>query len=148
MTSFDKAYKGRYLETMKTIVIAGSASLQTQADYWKSHWEQLGYFVIDYPKPISPDAFLNEYPAVFQSFFDHLKETDVVFVMNEDKHSVQGYIGAETFAELAYSVYLRMKSSSKPRVIVMKQPSSDVRGTEELDLWHKLGLIEYFTPIR
>jgi hypothetical protein len=128
---------------MQKVVIAGSASLEAEVLKWKDHWEQNGFLVLDYPRPIHPDSFLSEYPSVFKNFFDHIADSDVFFVMNESKNEVQGYVGAETFAELAYAVYLKMKSGNSPKITLLQKADAKVRGSEKIELWEKLGLITY-----
>jgi hypothetical protein len=128
---------------MQKVTIAGSASLEAEVLKWKEHWEQKGFLVLDYPRPIHPDSFLSEYPSVFKNFFDHVAQSDIFFVMNENKNGVRGYIGAETFAELAYSVYLKMKSGMSPEITILQRPDAKARGSEEIKLWERLGLINY-----
>jgi len=87
----------------KKVVIAGSASLLERVVYWKNFWEDQGCCVTDYPAPINKENFLEEYPKVHKDFFQNITEADIVFVMNEDKNGITGYLGAESFAEMALS---------------------------------------------
>ena len=128
---------------MKTVVIAGSARLEMEVQKWKRHWEEKQDVVLDYPRPIPSDRFLEKYPSVFEKFFDHLAQADVVFVMNEPKNGIPGYIGPETFAELAYAVYLRMKTRRRPEILVLSRPQPEMRGSEEVFLWEKLGMLKF-----
>lgn len=127
---------------MEKIVIAGSASLQEQINYWKDYWENAGLEVIDYPSPISPETFLDDYPTVHTQFFQAITETDVLFVMNEDKRGIKGYIGPETFAEMCFGVAQNLVYHKSIEVILLQIPSDGVPACEEVKLWLKLGWIK------
>src|SRR5262245_26190131 len=116
---------------MKTIAISGSASMEIQALKWKAYWERLGYRVLDWPKPIAAASIDAEYPRVFKAFFDHIAEAEIFFVMNEEKNGIAVYIGAAAFSELTYAIYLRMKSSKKPKIFLLNPPEKAARGSEE-----------------
>jgi hypothetical protein len=73
---------------MKKVVIAGSSSLQEKIQYRKKFWEDKGYSVINYPAPIPKENFLEEYPGVHTKFFKDITETDILFVMNENKKDI------------------------------------------------------------
>jgi len=45
--------------------------------------------VIDYPLAIDQATFLEDYPQVHKKFFAAIMETDILFVMNEDKKGVK-----------------------------------------------------------
>lgn len=62
--------------------------------------------------------------------------------MNEDKNGISGYIGAETFAELAYVVANRLLGKQQVRAILLKMPESRVQSYEEIKLWHQLGWVQ------
>jgi hypothetical protein len=130
---------------MKSVVIAGSASLQAEVSKWVTFWQDRNFSVLDYPRPIAAEKFIREYPTVFQNFFDRIQETDVFFVMNENKNGMSGYIGAETFAELAFAVYLRLKAKNKPEIVLLQPPCVQMRGHDEIKVWHELGLIKYLS---
>ncbi len=77
---------------MKKIVIAGSASLLEKIGEWKGFWESRGYDVINHPVRIAPESFLTEYPKIHADFFRDITKADVLFVMNEDKNGISGYL--------------------------------------------------------
>jgi len=131
---------------MKKVVITGSASLQDKINHWKEFWENKGYLVIDYPHPISQENFLEEYPSVHTEFFRHINETDILFVINEDKNGIIGYLGAESFAEMCFGVTQNLLYDKKIEIILLKMPSLNVSSYAEISLWLKLGWIKILPP--
>jgi hypothetical protein len=129
---------------MNKLVIAGSASLQDRVVYWEKFWESHGYSVTASPREISREKYYEDYPAVHTGFYTALNDADIVFIMNEDKNGISGYIGAETFAELAYVVANGRLGKQQARVILLKMPESRVQSYEEINLWHRLGWIQLF----
>lgn len=129
---------------MKKVVIAGSASLQKEITHWISLWESKGYEVLDYPTPISPDIFLEEYPQAHKDFFNNIENTDILFVMNENKNGITGYIGAESFAEMGFGVAQNLIHGKNIEVMLLQVPESAVQSHEEVELWLKLGWIKLY----
>lgn len=128
---------------MKKIVIAGSASLKDGNERWIEYWKlQEDYIITDYPQQIAQDRFLDEYPAVFQNFFSHLKDADILFVANEEKKEIPGYIGAEVFGEIVFAVALNKTGDRKIEVILANMPSEQIQAYEEIQLWLGLGWIK------
>ncbi len=68
--------------------------------------------------------------------------------MNEDKNGISGYIGAETFAELAHVVANRLLKEQETQVILFKMPESRVQSYEEITLWHRLGWIQFLDTFK
>lgn len=126
---------------MKKIVIAGSASLQEKVAFWKSHWEQKDFSVINYPCAIKKEDFIHEYPNVYKKFFEDILKTNVFFVMNENKNDIDGYIGAETFAEICFAVAQNQINDKKIEIILLQMPATNVQSYDEINLWIKLGWI-------
>jgi hypothetical protein len=126
---------------MPKIVIAGSASLQDRISYWKTYWQEQGWEVLDLPKAIPLDRFDELYPDIYRNFFHSLGQTDRLFVMNEDKNGLTGYIGAETFAELCYVVANNRLEKNRVEVVLLKKPDPKVQCCQEIELWLKLGWI-------
>ncbi len=127
---------------MKKVVIAGSASLQDEIIKWKEYWDnQEGHAVINYSLPIENEDFMAEYPKIHKEFFKSIVEADLLFVANEDKNGIEGYIGAEVFAELVYGMMQNFLSNHNIEIVLAKRPSSEVQSFEEIDLWLKLGWI-------
>ncbi len=127
---------------MKKLVIAGSVSLLEKIEYWKKYWEDKNYTVIDYPSPVSSDAFLKDYPQVHKNFFQNITEADVLFIMNEDKNNISGYLGAETFAEMCFGVAQNLIYNKNIEIILLQMPDSKVQSYDEVKLWLKLGWIK------
>jgi len=126
----------------KKLVIAGSASLQEKIKYWKSLWENNGFEVIDYPDAISAKTFIEDYPKVHKDFFRNIEKADIIFIMNENKNGITGYIGAETFAEMGYAVTQNLIHDKKLEVILLQMPEKSVASYDEIVLWLNLGWIK------
>ncbi len=89
---------------MQKVVIVGSVELQNNINYWKQKFSNNNYEVLDYPKKIKKEKFMELYPNIINSFFENITQADILFIMNEDKNGKIGYIGAESFAELAFGL--------------------------------------------
>ena len=91
---------------MKNVVIAGSAKLQDAANKWVNYFTLKNCNVLDYPKSIDEEKFMELYPKVHTEFFENIKKADILFIMNEDKNGINGYIGYETYGELICGLML------------------------------------------
>lgn len=127
---------------MKKLVISASVSLQDRILHWKTYFEDQGYEVIDYPQPIDSGRFEEEYPAVHKRFYENLNKADVLFVMNEDKERISGYIGPSVFAEISCVVVQGVIENKNTEVKLLKMPSKEVGCYDEINLWLKLGWVE------
>ena len=61
--------------------------------------------------------------------------------MNEDKNGIEGYIGPAVFAELSYGI-IEYLNDRDILLMLLKMPSKEVIGYEEINLWLKLGWIK------
>ncbi|MBO5095434.1 MAG: hypothetical protein J6B98_00965 [Bacilli bacterium] len=129
---------------MKKIVIAGSAKLQDKVNYWKDKFEKENYQVLDYPKEIDKCSFIDVYPDVHKEFFEKITKTDILFIMNEDKNSIDGYIGAETFAELTFGLSQNLLYGKNIELLILKMPDEKVSCYNEIKLWLELGWIKIY----
>lgn len=129
---------------MQKIVIAGSAKLQNDINYWKQKFSDNNYEVLDYPKAIGKEKFMELYPRVYKEFFENITKTDILFIMNEDKNGKIGYIGAESFAELTFGLAQKLVYGKNIELIILKMPSKDIQCYEEINLWLNLGWIRLY----
>ncbi len=128
---------------MKKIIIAASAKFQDGILYWKNYFKEKGYKVINYPKKINQENEL-EYKTTYVNFLKSLNETDILFVVNEDKNNISGYIGAETFAELVFIVANNIVNNKSRQVWLLKMPSKNVQCYPEINNFIKLGWVKIF----
>ena len=126
----------------KKVVIAGSVSLQGKIEYWKSFWEQKGCKIIDCPVVVTKESFLEDYPKVYKDFFQNIIKSDILFVMNEDKNGIGGYLGAESFAEMCFGVTQNIVYGKNIKIILLQMPEKNVQSCDEIKLWLELGWIE------
>jgi len=125
------------------VVIAGSANLQNEILKWKNYWNSKeNHVVIGFPLAIRDKNFIKVYPEVHKNFFRNILKADILFIANEDKNGIKGYIGAEVFAELVYGLVQNLISGQDIKIILAKMPSRKVQSFEEIKLWLKLGWIE------
>lgn len=129
---------------MKKIVIAGSSKLQDKINYWIQYFKDKDYDVFDYPKQINKEQFIKIYPNIHKEFFENITKTDVLFIMNEDKNNIKGYIGAETYAELTFGLAQNLLYSKNIELIILKMPSMEVQCYDEIKLWLELGWIKLY----
>lgn len=74
---------------MKNVVIAASSKLQKDINKWVKYFESNNYNILNYPKSIDKDEFLQLYPNIHKNFFKSIIKTDIFFLMNEDKNKIK-----------------------------------------------------------
>lgn len=126
---------------MKKVVIAGSAKLSKKVNKWVAYFESQNYEILDYPREIENSKFIELYPNIHIDFLKNVVEADLLFVMNEDKNGVDGYIGYETYAELLFGLSQKLVYNKDIELVLLKMPSIDVGCYEEIRLWLSLGWI-------
>ena len=125
------------------VVIAGSASLKKEMQYWFDHWSsQENVHVLDWPRPIPDADFKKSYQQVFKDFYSRIEKADLFFVANEDKRSISGYIGSEVFAEIVYAVARQQIHGQRIQIILLKNPSPELACFEEIELWKSYGVLK------
>ena len=129
---------------MKKITISGSAKLQDKINNWRDYFKKLEYEILDYPKPIDSKYFMELYPEIHRKYFENISNSDILFIMNEDKNGIDGYIGAETYAELAYAVIQNLNYGKNIDVVLLKMPSNKIQCYDEIKLWLELGWIKLY----
>lgn len=129
---------------MKKIVIAGSAKLQKEVNNWYDYFSYRKYEILDYPRAIDESKFIELYPNVHTEFLERITKADILFLMNEDKNGVVGYIGYEAYAELLFGLSQKLIYKKDIELVILKMPSREVGCYEEIDLWLKLGWIKLF----
>lgn len=129
---------------MRKVVITGSVKLQSDIYYWKQKFSDDNYLVLDYPREIEKEKFMELYPIIHKDFFENIIKTDILFIMNEDKNGKIGYIGAESFAELVFGLAQKLVYDKNIELVILKMPSKDIQCYEEIDLWLRLGWIKLY----
>ncbi len=139
----DREFVVHISATMKKVVIAGSAKLQDDMQKWVNYWNGIsGHSVLDYPVPIPQENFERLYPDVYKNFFRNIASADVLFVANERKNGIEGYIGAETFAEMSFGLTQKLLNGKDIKLILAHMPTNKVACHDEIVLWEKLGWID------
>ena len=129
---------------MKKVVITGSVKLQAEINNWTNFFKNNNYEVLDYPREIEETKFMKKYPIRHKEFFESITKTDILFIMNEDKNWITGYIGAESFAELAFGLTQNLLYNKNIELVILKMPSPEVQCYDEICLWLKLGWIKLY----
>ena len=121
---------------MKKVVISGSSKLQEKLITWKEYFEQKGYEVIDYPKQVSKENLKD----IYKSFYESLEKTDVLFLMNEERKGIKGYIGPSSMVE----VMLNQIHNKKIEIYILNMPSREVSCYDEIKLFLETGWIKIY----
>ena len=129
---------------MKKIVISGSSKLQDKIEYWVSYFKNLNYEILDYPKYTEPSEYEKTLPKIYKNFYTALENTDVYFLMNEEKNGIKGYIGASSIAELTYVVILNLIHNKNIEIYILNMPSNEVSSYDEVKFWLNMGWINIF----
>ncbi len=129
---------------MKKVVIAGSAKLQKELDKWLKFFESKNYEILDYPKFIEESKFIELYPNIHTEFLENVIKTDILFIMNEDKNDIVGYIGYEAYDELLFGLSQKLIYKKEFELVILKKPCIDVWCYEEIKLWLDLGWIKLY----
>ena len=129
---------------MKKIVISGSSKLQDKVNYWLNHFKNKGYAILDYPKLIEQNDYVKELPRVYKDFYTALENTNVYFLMNEEKNGIKGYIGASSIAELTYAVILNLIHNKNIEIYILNMPSEEVSSYDEVKFWLNMGWIKIY----
>lgn len=119
---------------MKKVVITGSAKLQNEINKWIDIFRNNNFEVLDYPRDIEETKFMKEYPIRHKEFFESITKTDMLFIMNEDKNGINGHIGAESFAELAFGLSQNLLYNKNIELVILKMPSPEVQCYDEIRL--------------
>ncbi len=84
------------------------------------------------------------YPNIHIEFLENVTKTDMLFIMNEDRNGIVGYIGYEVYAELLFGLSQKLIYNKNIELVVFKMPGTNVGCYEEIDLWLKLGWIKLY----
>lgn len=129
---------------MKKVVISGSSKLQDKVNYWLNYFKKNDYEILDYPKLIEQENYMTDLPIVYRDFYTALENTDVFFLMNEEKKGIKGYIGASAIAELTYVVILNLIHNKNIDIYILNMPSEEVPSYDEVKFWLDKGWIKLF----
>ena len=127
---------------MKKVVISGSSKLQDKVKYWLEYFKNENYEILDYPKLIEQDKYIEELPKVYKNFYTALENTDIFFLMNEEKNGINGYIGASAIAELTYVIILNLIHNKNIEIFILNMPSEEVSSYDEVKFWLDMGWIK------
>lgn len=128
---------------MRKIIIASSAKFYKEALELKEELEKKDYSVIDYVKNINVKNE-QEYKAAYERFYNSLRNTDDLLLLNLDKKGIEGYIGYESFAELSNLVVKKIQEDDNHKIYIYKMPSKEVGCYDEIMHFLKLGYIELY----
>lgn len=132
---------------MAKVVISGSSKLQDKVSYWLDYFKNNNYEILDYPKLIEQENYVKELPKVYKEFYTALENTEVYFLMNEEKNGIKGYIGASSIAELTYVVILNLIHNKNIKIYILNMPSEEVSSYDEVKFWLDMGWIQIFDGV-
>jgi nucleoside 2-deoxyribosyltransferase len=137
---------------MKVIVLCGSVTAYQKVIEVKHQLEKLGFEVLvpdlalemehigDYSLQEETNA---QKTAATRAHFEKIAQSDVVLIVNQNKHGIEGYIGPAVLMEMGVAFHL-----GKP-IYLLYQPAEVLTNyTEIMALEPKLlfGNLEEFTP--
>ena len=82
---------------------------------------------------------------MFTDFYRSITEADLLFVANEPKGEIAGYIGSAVFAEIAFAIAQKSLFQKNISIVLAHTPDSRVAGYEELLLWQQLGWVQIWS---
>lgn len=129
---------------MKKVVISGSSKLQENVNYWLNHFKNKNFEILDYPKLITQENYFKELPNIYNNFYNAIENTDIFFLMNEEKNGIKGYIGASAIAELTYAVILNLIHNKNIDIYILNMPSKKVSAYDEVKFWIDIGWIKLY----
>ena len=130
---------------MKKLIISGSSKLQDRINYWHGFFEGQGYEVLDFPTTIPFDAeHATEITDIYTSYYQNLDRADVLFVMNEDKNGIAGYIGTSTISEITYVIVNNLNHGKKVEILLLQMPSEEQNCYEEVSFWLSQNWIKLY----
>lgn len=129
---------------MEKLVISGSSKLEDKVKYWVDYFENKGYQVLDYPRLIENENYERDLPDIYKSFYNNLEETDIFFLMNEDKNGIKGYVGASAIAELTYAVVLNLIHNKNIKIYILQEPDESLGCYDEIKFWLEMKWISIF----
>ncbi len=132
---------------MAKVVISGSSKLQDKVSYWLNYFKNNNYEILDYPKLIEQENYIKELPKDYKEFYTALENTEVYFLMNEEKNGIKGYIGASSIAELTYVVILNLIHNKNIKIYILNMPSEEVSSYDEVKFWLDMGWIQIFDEV-
>lgn len=127
---------------MRKLVISGSLSLENKIKYWVKYFDDLNYEVLNYPKKFSSEYFLENYSDIYKDFLVSISNSDILFVMNEDKNGIKGYIGAASYAELCFAISQNLLYDKKIEIYLYQRPGTQVQCYNEIAMWLNLGKVK------
>lgn len=129
---------------MKKIVISGSSKLPDKVNYWLEYFKNKSYEILDYPKLIQPENYSKQLLHTYINFYTAIENTDIFFLMNEEKNGIKGYIGAGAFTELTYAVILNLIHNKNIEIYILNIPSKQVSSYNEVKLWLEMNWIKLY----
>lgn len=129
---------------MKKIVISGSSKLENKVTYWLDYFKNKNYQILDYPKLTKPENYQKDLPNIYKNFYTAIENTDIFFLMNEEKNNIPGYIGASAIAELTYAIILNLIHKKNIEIYILNIPSKEVPSYDEVKFWLDMGWIKLY----
>lgn len=129
---------------MKKIVISGSSKLQKQINYWYNYFITKGYEILDYPKLVPQKKHIEELPKVYKNFYTAIENTNMYFLMNDEKDGIPGYIGTSSIAELHYAIMQNQIHNKNIDIYILNMPSEKLSCYDEVKFFLDVGWIRLF----
>ena len=83
-------------------------------------------------------------PHYYLALFLCLYRIDVLFLMNEERKGIKGYIGPSSMAEVIYTIMLNQIYNKKIEIYILNMPSREVSCYDEIKLFLETGWIKIY----
>ena len=134
--------KGRMYEKVSNI---RKCKIWKEIKKWVEYFKEHNYDVIKYPRKIDQSNELI-YKDVYINFYKALEEADYLFVLNEEKNGIKGYVGPQVYAEMSYIIVQNILQHKNKTIWILNEPSKEVASYNELNNFINLGWIKLFKP--
>ena len=111
--------------------------------HFADKYELLDYAIKDIENDLISDFSKNKFDTA-KDFYTALENTNVYFLMNEEKNGIKGYIGSSSIAELTYAVILNLIHNKNIEIYILNMPSEEVSSYDEVKFWLNMGWIKIY----
>ena len=88
---------------------------------------------------ITPKKTNENFIELYSNFYKSIDEADILFIVNERKNNVDGYMGVSTYAELARGIINKINDNKDTEIYVLNKPN-----LHEVQSWIDLNMVKIF----
>ncbi len=126
MNTFPKDKSNRNNHCNKVITIASSLTFIDKIKEYENKFLELGY------KVNIPFKEKGLYHQDIKKFNTYVVDSNILFILNEKKEGIDGYIGNSVYSELIFALSLNVIYNKNIKIILLNMPSPKVNCYEEI----------------